>query len=773
MRRATPIAAWLACLAACGWILATRTSVTADLTAFLPRAATPAQELLVSQLRDGVAARLILIGVEGADAAKLASTSQSLAKRLRASGHFAYVANGADMLASKDREFLFAHRYLLSPAVDAARFTETGLHAALERTLELFASPLGPLIRPTLPRDPTGEFAALLAPHTQRAQPAMSHGVWFDAGRHRALLMAETLAPGYDLDAQATAQAAISAAFVQARTDPAIRLLTSGPSVFAVDARATIRADIWWLTLVAGLGVSVLLLAAYRRVSLVVFGLLSVASGISVGITVVSLGFGIVHGITLGFGAALVGEAVDYPTFLVAHRAGGEPLATTARRIWPTLRLAMLTTVFGSLAMLLSSFVGLAQLGLFSLAGVLTAGLVTRYVIPALAGPRREERIAPLSRAAPAIGAVVGRLRVLAALVPTAFVAAAIVIALEHATLWENDLANLSPLPEAARRRDQELRDPLGAPDVRQIIAVRGKSAEEVLEHTERLQPMLRRLVDSGAIRAYDSPARYLPSIATQRARQAALPPADELAPRLAHAMRGLPFRDDLFAPFLEDVARARGAPPLRPEDLAETAWGLAVRSLLVRSGGEWIALVPLSGVSATAAPAAAVAALADPEVLALDLKAESDAMVRTYREQALRLAFLGMLAIAAVLAVGLRSLRRATAVMLPVLAAIAATAAILALAGVRMSLLHIVSLLLVLGIGVNYALFFNRAAADSADRLRSTYSVVVANLTTLIAFGALATSGTAILQAIGQTVVVGAALSFLFSAAWARPDSN
>ncbi len=385
MKRAAPIAAWLTLLAACAWILAFRTSITADLTAFLPRAATPAQELLVSQLRDGVAARLILVAVEGADVAELATTSQALANRLRTSGLFTYVANGAGALAKEDREALFAHRYLLSPAVDAAHFTEPGLRATLERTLELFASPLGPLIRPTLPRDPTGELAALIAPHAQRSQPLISHGVWVDAQRRRALLMAETRAPGYDLDAQFAAQAAIATALADVRTAPAIRLVMSGPSVFAVESRATIRADVWWLTLIAGIGVTLFLLAAYRRISLVAFGMLSVVSGISVGIASVSVGFGIVHGITLGFGAALVGEAVDYPTFLVAHRAAGETLAATAARIWPTLRLAMLTTVFGSLAMLLSSFVGLAQLGLFSLAGVLTAGLVTRYVLPALA----------------------------------------------------------------------------------------------------------------------------------------------------------------------------------------------------------------------------------------------------------------------------------------------------------------------------------------------------------------------------------------------------
>jgi predicted exporter len=773
LRRAAPIAAWLACLGICAWVLGSRTSVTADLTAFLPRAATPAQELLESQLRDGVAARLILIAVEGAEAPALAKTSRALATRLRASGLFTYVANGANTLAKADRDALFAHRYQLSPAVTAARFTEQGLHDALERTLALFASPLGPLIRSTLPRDPTGEFQALLAPHIARPQPALSDGVWFDPSHRRALLMAETRAPGYDLDAQAEAQATIEAALAEARAAPAIRVEMSGPAVFAVQSRATIRADVWWLTIVAGCGVTLVLLAAYRRIALVAFGLLSVATGISVGIAAVSVGFGIVHAVTLGFGATLVGEAVDYPTFLVAHRAAGEPLAATAGRIWPTLRLAMFTTVFGSLAMLLSSFVGLAQLGLFSLAGVLTAGLVTRYVIPALASPRPQKRVPPLTRFVPVLGRLFDRARVLAPLVPAAFIAAVIVVALKHATLWENDLANLSPIPEAAKRRDQELREALGAPDVRQLVVVRGKTADDVLQGMERLAPTLDRLVERGAIRAYDSPARYLPSVATQRARQAALPQRDELAQRIAGAARGLPFRDGLFEPFLADVAQARAAPPATPEDFAGTAWGLAIHSLLVRQDGGWAGLAPLSGVRDADAVTRAVAALKDPAVVPLDLKAESENMVRTYRDQALAFSFLGVLAIAAVLGLGLRRWRRVRDVMVPVLAAIAATTAILALADVHLSLLHIVSLLLVLGIGVNYSLFFNRVTEDAADRLRSTYSVAIANLTTLIAFGALATSGTAVLQAIGQTVVLGAALALIFSGAWARPEAG
>ena len=66
------IALWLVLAVACGGWLAGRLSVSTDLSAFLPPAATPVQQVLVDQLRAGVAARLLLIGVEGAEPAALA-----------------------------------------------------------------------------------------------------------------------------------------------------------------------------------------------------------------------------------------------------------------------------------------------------------------------------------------------------------------------------------------------------------------------------------------------------------------------------------------------------------------------------------------------------------------------------------------------------------------------------------------------------------------------------------------------------------------------------
>src|SRR5579859_5392765 len=67
---------------------------TTDLSAFLPRSPTATQRLLVDQLREGIASRLILIGIEGADPAERARISVAMARRLRADPQFIAVSNG-------------------------------------------------------------------------------------------------------------------------------------------------------------------------------------------------------------------------------------------------------------------------------------------------------------------------------------------------------------------------------------------------------------------------------------------------------------------------------------------------------------------------------------------------------------------------------------------------------------------------------------------------------------------------------------------------------
>jgi len=83
-----------------------------------------------------------------------------------------------------------------------------------------------------------------------------------------------------------------------------------------------------------------------------------------------------------------------------------------------------------------------------------------------------------------------------------------------------------------------------------------------------------------------------------------------------------------------------------------------------------------------------------------------------------------------------------------------------LVLAGERLTLLHLIGLLLIVAVGSNYALFF-----DGAPEPRTLASLVLANSTTVVGFGALAFSQVSVLHAMGVTVGPGAVLALLFAA--------
>jgi predicted exporter len=756
------LGAWLALVLACAAIVA-RTPFTTDLSAFLPRSPSPAQQVLVDELRDGVVSRLVLVAIEGAPPERLAEASRRLAAALRASGRFASVGNGEETGFERDRELLWRYRYLLSPAVSAERFSSQALHETLRELLARLASPAGALMQRVAAADPGGEILRLAEELAPPARPRSIAGVWFSPEGRRALLVAQTHAAGSDIDAQQQALERVRGAFAQAAAGSEARLLLSGPGVFSVASRGRIREDAWRLSLVGAALVTALLLALYRSARVLGLGLLPVASGALAGVAAVSLAFGEVHGITVAFGVTLIGEAVDYAIYLFAQNAPGAEAGATFERIWPTLRLGLLTSVIGFGALLLSEFTGLAQLGVFSIAGLAAAAAVTRWVLPSLlprgfgasAVAALAPRVLAAARAAP-------RLRAPLAL---ALAAAAAFLFLRPQPLWSGSLSSLSPISRAEQDLDGALRRASGAPDVRHVVVVGAPGEQAALEAAERAAAALREAVARGRLEGFDSPASYLPSEATQRARQAALPPPETLRRSLGEAQKGLPFRAGAFEPFVRDVAQARALPLLDRQGLHGTSLGLRLDALLVRRASGWTALLPLRGV----AEAGAIAAALPPRAVLVDLKLGFDELYRGYLREAVMHSLLGAAAIAALLFASLRSPRRVLGVAAPLAAAVLAACAALAAAGVELSIFHLVGLLLAVAVGSNYALFFDRPAQPGEDRGRTLVSIVFAAATTAVAFGVLAFSRIPVLSAIGSTVAMGAALALVFSAVMSR----
>jgi predicted exporter len=756
---------WLGFVLACAIIVA-RSQYTADLAAFLPSSPSPTQRFLVDELREGVVSRLILIGIEGRGQDKLAALSGSLATRLEKNQQFAYVANGARERVRTDGEVLLRNRYLLSPAVTAERFTAAGIRRGLELQLDMLSSPTSMLVGNLLPRDPTGEMLQLIDRLRGQGGPDNRDGIWFSADGARALLLAQTHAAGFDIDAQEQALAQIRAAFDEAVPEQhaqGARLVITGPGVFAVESRAGIKRDAMRFSLLGTLLVSAILLFVYRSLRVLALTLVPVASGALAGIAAVSLAFGSVHGVTLGFGATLIGEAVDYAIYLFTNTAPGSTPKTTLQRIWPTLRLGMLTSVFGFGAMLFSGFPGLSQLGLFSISGLVIAVLVTRWVLPELVPQGYHVRTA--AGLGPSLMRLLARAQRLRVPLLVLVIAAVAWLATRGAAVWDDELSSLSPVPLPIQRLDQQMRADLGAPDVGPLIVVRGDSEQAVLETAEQVGLTLAALQADGVLAGFDSPAFYLPSVRAQRARQQAIPDAATLKRNLAAAAHGMPFRAGTFAPFVEDAQAAKRRAPLTAQDLAGTGLGLKLQSLLAQRQGGWFAMMPLRNVAHVPLLEAALSKRDRSQVVVLDMKRELDALYRGYRMRALGFAVLGAVAIAVLLMVTLRSVRRSWDVLAPLAAAVLVTAGILLASGARLNIFHLVALLLVAGVGSNYTLFFERGNPGAADPQRTVTSVLFCNLSTVAGFGVLGFASTPVLSAIGSTVAIGAALTLLFAA--------
>ncbi|MDP9601195.1 UNVERIFIED_ORG: putative exporter [Variovorax paradoxus] len=777
-RRAVVLLAWLLVLL-CGVVVIARTQIGADLSAFLPKSPDVRQRVLIEQLQSGVASRTLMLGIEGGSTEQRAAVSGAVAKEMRQSKLFELVQNGDVSDWSDSGTWVFEHRYQLSPGVNPGHFTVEGLRDAINETLSMLGTPAGNVIKPFLDRDPTGETQRIAMELVPASSPRSEDGVWMSRTAPRALMIATTRAAGSDLDAQAVAIARVHAAYEAAVRDmgaEAPKLLLSGPPVFSVMSRDKIKTEAIHLAVVGGIVMGGLLLLAFASPRALVIAFLPVATGVVIGTASVSLVFGSVHGLTLGFGSTLIGETVDYAIYYLiqARQVGAGAVAGTGWQRWrdlnwPTVRLGLLTSVCGFAALVFSGFPGLAQLGVFSIAGLVSAALATRYVLPVLA-PDGATGMGMRRYMAQLAGALVRGLPRLRWPLAALGVAALALVLWQGGHLWRADLGAMSPVPKASQQLDEMLRNDIGASDGGVLVVAYGDDEQAALRHTEAAAARLDALVDSGELVGYETVTRVLPSLEVQAARIAGLPDAETLRANLAEATKGLPLPASRLGPFLADVEAARKLPPVQRAELADGPLGPILNTLMYeRPGGGWGTLVVLHP-GAKFDQGRLEAALAGlPEVQVVDVGRELASLYQRYLHEAFVQVLLGALAVVVLLGIYLRSWRRLLAVCQPLLFAVVLTLGGMAVLQAALGILHLVGLLLIVAVGSNYALFFDQLRTTGRADEDTLASLMLANLTTVVSFGLIAISDIPALSSIGRVVAPGALLALLLSAAFAR----
>jgi len=533
----------------------------------------------------------------------------------------------------------------------------------------------------------------------------------------------------------------------------ALNLELTGVGAFSVELQKTIRAEATKRSIMATAALLLVLLVVFRKLRLVLLATLPIGMGFLAGLTLVSLLFDTVHGITLAFGFTLLGVAVDYPLHLFSHAehdSGGSAIC----RIWPTMRLGVISTAIAYLALAFSGSPGLAQLGLFTAGGVTVAVLVTRTWLPLLL-PKQQmaQADAAMSPRAPTLQYVVA--------VVVLLLAAFAIWRNSAAGLWDDNLSSLSPVPAARIAADRALRSVVVTPDMRYQLVLHNDSLEALLHDSNIVDALLAKAVEDGLLHGWQSVSQMLPSQQDQRHRRDAIPDPDVLRANLQQAIDGTPFRPDAFAPFVANARTAKTLPTLLPVAVAATPLRSWLDSHLLQIDDQWVALISIARPEANGL--ADRMQQWDVPVELVDLQESSVDLMRDYRAAARNTILVAALIIICLLWYVRGQLRQTIWIALTVTAALAATVAMITSLHGSLTVIHLVALLLVLGLGLDYALFLSRSESLSEQRATGR-GVLACTASTTLAFGILAGSSIPVLKFLGLTVAAGSAANLLIA---------
>ncbi len=771
---------FVALLAGLGAWAVPRLRVETEITDFLPRAESrPLAELSEALTRSDLN-RTVTLTIEGPDADTAAEAARELGERLRNRSIFAWVRWGPD--EDLDRAFYeayFPHRLTLFEDTSPARFTVDALRQRVRRLRRELAGPTGAFLRRIAPEDPWLLFLEHIERlRAQQGELRIHRGTFVTGpGDRFGVLLAASRASPFDGAASRRLEEAIEEEFaaVNAEHGGSLELEQASVHRLALRSEEAIRKDVERVSIAGTVGVILLLLLLFRSPQYLALAALPLGGGMVAAIAAVSLSGGTIHGLTLAFGATLIGVAMDYVAHLLSHdhlaRPPGGDAEATARRLWPGLALGAATTVAGLLGLAWTSFPGIRQMALFTSVGVTAALAITRWVLPPLL-PKQPRTTALqralASRAQRALAVLATRRRQLWVLP-----AAGVLVALTGVPQlrWQDDIRALNPMDPALVAEDERVRERVARMEAARFVVTVGEDLDAALAKNDRVYATLRRARRAGELGSYRSLHPLLVSVAWQRERREAIP--DDAWDRTARALQAEGFVPEMFAPFREALA----APfdPLRPRDLEGTPLAQLAAAHWMPLGSQVAVLTFLHEVRD--APALAERLERESDALLFDQNAFLQSAYAGFRTSTLQLAVVGLGLVFALVLLRYRRLRLSLAAFLPALIAAGATLGLLGWLGVAANLLHVVALLLVLSMGVDYGVFMVETEMHGGqDGAATVVSLLTSCLSTVASFGALALSVNPALRAMGVTAALGVVFSLVLApAAWilARRESS
>lgn len=743
-----------------------------NLQHFMPDSGRSRLAEISSRLTDSAFTRTMVLSVKSSTLENSIAAVRDLAEIMRDDPGVAWVRTGVNSTQIEEVFKLYFPRRLLFLSDNPEReipglLNDDALHERARALKAELASPLSDLLAKIAPADPLGSFRAI-AERLRASESSLEliDGQFAIREGNYAIAMLSTRESAFDSGAQMRLLAKLDASFeaIAVRRGGELRLETAGANRFAVAAEQSVKRDVYAIGICSFLGVAALFflfIGGWRAFLIVsVPPLAGILVATSCGLVIL----GNIDGLTMAFGASLMGIAIDYSNHLLIHNrlsASPETPSITVQRIRPSLTLGAATTIasFGGLAV--TAFPAFREMSLFAAIGVGAALLASLKVLPALL---------PFSPALPGRSAVVAAWlgdRLLAleraprallfapiALLPVAAIA---LTKLE----WVDDMSELTNFPEAMLDEGRRVRERVSSMDSSRFAIGVAQDRTSAVELNDRIAEQIELAIDAGELEASHTLHSLLWSEALQR-RNWELVSADSTLPaRLDAAFVAEGFRPGAFREF-DEALRGSTPSPLSVADLEASPLADFLAPFLIPLGEEIAVISYLRGLRSPEALRARLEPIGD--VYLLDQGTFVDDIYSEFRVATLQQIGVGAILVLCILTLRYRHWRPVLAAFLPSVIAAALLLAILALLGVRANLLHAMSLIMVMGMGVDYGIFLVDSARDRQTLGATMLSLMMSCLTTAFVFGTLAVSSQPALRAIGVTTGLGILLCYLLA---------
>lgn len=707
-----------------------------------------------------------LVGHENPDLAL--ENAKGLATSMRNSKHFASIEAEFQHDPLKDwLNFYFPKRYqILSPEIRDLLTHSDPVAATLSRLKQQLYSPFSNVSGELLAQDPLLFFPSFLENLPQNPGEVFPEEGWLKVRERRMtffLINVMLKNDPFDISQQGFLKNWIENAIRQITLkNPESEVIHSGVFRFAATASEEAKKEVSTIGLGSIIGVLFLILITFRRLYPLFVVSVPICIGMLSAILICSLLYGELHLFTLVFGASLIGVSVDYAFHYLANHRLSQKNWNSWDGIWeifPAITMGLITSVLGYIAFSMTPFLALQQIAIFSAIGLLGAyGTVVCWFPVFMKTASRNT--SPLFflvvvRTFIRFWEVLHYQRITYAILIIIGLGSLITL---NTVKFDDDIRLLQHQRPDLQAEDKRIRRLIGGLDVSRFIIVRGKTVESVLHGQEEATRRLEKLAQNNLHLDYQSLAPLVPSNKTQIENQTLIRENLLQSPNvLKEGLLKIGFSQGIVEKFIQNV--------LDPElqvftlnDWLKNPISKPFRHLwLGKIEKDYVSLILLGSKHDPMLIESALDGI--PGVKYINQTDSISSLFRKYREEMIKIAGISYLIILLFLLGKYRLKKTLKIIGAPFLATLL-TFALFSLSGLSLNLLHIVSSFLILGIGVDYTIFFMEGRQASVTGL----AVLLSALTTLMSFGLLYLSNNPALEAVGLTVSLGIAFSLLLS---------